>query len=72
MARRAGQPADDTPGSGFTVINIDSLLRTVLSIRPRPDHNQLSFVVRPLPDSEETGWIGRNNHSGVAFLLRSQ
>jgi len=51
------------------VINFDSLLQIVQSIRPRPDHDQLGFSVRPLPGGEGVGWIGRNSHSGVAFLL---
>lgn len=51
------------------MINFDALLQIVNSIRPQADHDQLAFVVRPLPGGEESGWIGRNSHSGVAFLL---
>lgn len=50
-------------------MDLDSVLQTVRSIRPHPDHDQLSFAVRPLPGDEGVGWIGRNNHSGVAILL---
>jgi len=51
------------------VIRFDSLLQTIRSIQPRPDHDQLGFAVRPLPGGEEIGWVGRNTHIGVAFLL---
>lgn len=51
------------------MIDLDSLLQTVRSIRSRSDHDHLGFSVRPLPGGEGIGWIGRNNHSGVAFLL---
>lgn len=49
--------------------SLDTLLQIVRSIRPRPDHDQLGFSVRPLPGVDGVGWIGRNSHSGVAFLL---
>lgn len=54
------------------MINSESLLKVMNSIRPRPDHDQLGFVVRPLPGGEGAGWIGRNSHSGVAFLIVTQ
>lgn len=54
------------------MINFKALLRIVTSIQPRPDHDQLGFVVRPIPGGEVIGWIGRNKHSGVAFLLATQ
>lgn len=51
------------------MIDPDSLLRALRSLRPRSDHDQFGFSVRPMPGSEGIGWIGRNNQSGVAFLL---
>lgn len=51
------------------MIKFEALLRTVRSLRPRPEHDPLDFVVRPLPGDERVGWVGRNNHAGVAFLL---
>ena len=53
------------------MINFESLLRTLQSISPRLDHDQLGFAVRPLPGGEANGWIGRNTHTGVAFLLQT-
>lgn len=51
------------------MINFNFLLQTLRSITPRPDQGRLGFAVRPLPGGEEIGWIGRNTHAGVAFLL---
>lgn len=47
----------------------DSLIQIVESIQPRAEHDQFGFTVHPLPGGEEVGWIGRNTHCGVAFLL---
>jgi len=47
----------------------DSLIQIVESIQPKAEHGQFGFAVRPLPGGEGIGWIGRNTHCGIAFLL---
>lgn len=47
----------------------DSLIQIIEMIEPRAEHDHLGFTVHPLPGGEEVGWIGRNTHCGVAFLL---
>ncbi len=51
------------------MIPFESLLQIFHAIVPRSDHDALGFTVRPMPGGARVGWIGRNMHTGVAFLL---
>ena len=51
------------------MIDLDGLLGVLRLVQTKPDQGQFAFTVRPLPGGANSGWIGRNNQCGAAFLL---
>lgn len=47
------------------------ILQSLRTLHPRPNRGDLSFSVCPLVAGASAGWIGQNQQSGIAFLLRT-